>query len=263
MAATLDWEIHVIDIDSAFLNSEMPRDQPAYVKQPTGYEAKGKEHLVWLLLKALYGLKQSGYLWYNKLKSILTTIGFRVSLADPCVFYCASTNGTSIIASHVDDLSLYCSSIPEIQCLKDEISKHVSFKDQGEMSHILGIEVICDHHMHTISFSHHHYIDSMLKTFGLEDANDVRTPATTGVNLSLADCPKSAEESQSMQNIPYQNAVGALNHCAVMTRPNISLAVQKVAKFAANPGYNHWFAVKRIFRYLKGTQNTILTVGAT
>jgi transposase InsO family protein len=263
IAAALDWEIHVIDIDSAFLNSEMPKDQPAYVKQPTGYEAEGKEYLVWLLLKALYSLRQSGYLWYNKLKSILTTIGFRVSLADPCVFYRTRTNGTSIIASHVDDLGLYCSSIPEIQCLKDEISKHVSFKDQGEISHILqvGIEVIRDRRMRTISFSHCCYIDSMLKTYGLEDANPVCTPATTGVNLSLADCPKSAEESQCMRNVPYQNAVGALNHCAVMTRPDISLAVQKVAQFAANPGHNHWLAVKRIFRYLKGTRNTVLTIG--
>jgi len=199
MAATLNWEIHVIDIDSTFLNSEMPKDQPAYVKQHTGYEAKGKERLVWLLLKALYGLKQLGNLWYNILKSILTTISFQVSLADPCVFYHASMNSTSIIASHVDDLGLYCSSIPEIQCLKDEISKHVSFKDQGEISHILGIEVIRNHHMHTISFSHRCYIDLMLKTFGLEDANDVRTPATTGVNLSLVDCPNQLKNHRACE----------------------------------------------------------------
>jgi hypothetical protein len=30
IAAILDWEIHVIDVDSAFLNSTMPEDQTVY-----------------------------------------------------------------------------------------------------------------------------------------------------------------------------------------------------------------------------------------
>jgi hypothetical protein len=46
IAAILDWEIHVVDIDSAFLNSEMPLDQLAYMCQPVGYKVKGQEHLV-------------------------------------------------------------------------------------------------------------------------------------------------------------------------------------------------------------------------
>lgn len=64
-----------------------------------------------------------------------------------------------------------------------------------------------------------------------------------------------------MRKVPYQNAVGALNHCAVMTRPDISLVVQKVSQFAANPGAAHWEAVKRIFRYLKGTRVFVSTMG--
>ena len=100
LAAALDWEIHIIDINSAFLNSEMPPDQPAYVKQPVGFEAKGKEHLVWLLLKALYGLKQAGHLWYWKLRSILEKLDFQACKSDPCVFFQSCKTGISIIASH-------------------------------------------------------------------------------------------------------------------------------------------------------------------
>jgi hypothetical protein len=40
IAASLDWEIHIIDIDLAFLNSEMPLDQPTYAWQPLGYVVK-------------------------------------------------------------------------------------------------------------------------------------------------------------------------------------------------------------------------------
>jgi len=39
IAAALDWEIHVINVNSAFLNSKMPDDQPAYIRQPTGFKA--------------------------------------------------------------------------------------------------------------------------------------------------------------------------------------------------------------------------------
>jgi hypothetical protein len=64
-----------------------------------------------------------------------------------------------------------------------------------------------------------------------------------------------------MKHIPYQSAVGALMHPAVMTRPDIAHAVQQVAQFMSNPGNTHWTAVKRIFRYLKGSRNYVLTLG--
>ena len=40
-----------------------------------------------------------------------------------------------------------------------------------------------------------------------------------------------------------------------MTRPDIAYAVSNVAKFCTKPTKEHWTAVKRIVRYLKGTPN--------
>ena len=37
------------------------------------------------------------------------------------------------------------------------------------------------------------------------------------------------------------------------TRPDIPFSVCNVAKYSSNPTTKHWSAVKRIFRYLKGT----------
>ena len=37
------------------------------------------------------------------------------------------------------------------------------------------------------------------------------------------------------------------------TRPDIAFAVGNVARFCSNPTREHWTAVKRILRYLKGT----------
>ena len=47
------------------------------------------------------------------------------------------------------------------------------------------------------------------------------------------------------------SVVGALQY--LITRPEISFAVNKVCEFMANPLETHWTAVKRILIYLKGT----------
>ena len=60
---------------------------------------------------------------------------------------------------------------------------------------------------------------------------------------------------------PYQTAIGALNHAAVITHPDISKAAQTVAQFSSNPGKHHWDAVIRIIRYLRTTRNWVLTLG--
>ena len=53
----------------------------------------------------------------------------------------------------------------------------------------------------------------------------------------------------------YQSAVGSLLHVSGWTRPDIAFAVSNVARFCSSPSKEHWTAVKRILRYLKGTSN--------
>ena len=70
LAEFYGWEVHHLDVKSAFLNGEIMEE--IYVKQPEGYEIPRKEHHVYKLRKALYGLKQAPRAWYSKLdKSLL------------------------------------------------------------------------------------------------------------------------------------------------------------------------------------------------
>jgi hypothetical protein len=53
----------------------------------------------------------------------------------------------------------------------------------------------------------------------------------------------------------YRSAVGKLMYAAVSTRPDISFAVGVASRFMAAPTQEHWSLVKRILRYLRGTQS--------
>ena len=55
--------------------------------------------------------------------------------------------------------------------------------------------------------------------------------------------------------ILYQSAVGHLLYLSGWT---IAFAVGNVARFCSNPTREHWTAVKRILRYLKGTTSYVL-----
>lgn len=42
---------------------------------------------------------------------------------------------------------------------------------------------------------------------------------------------------------------------ASATRPDISFAMSKLSRFVSNTGDDHWHALERILRYLKGTMS--------
>lgn len=67
--------------------------------------------------------------------------------------------------------------------------------------------------------------------------------------------PSSQGEIEEMRDIPYQSAVGSLMYASIGTRPDITHAVSRASQFAIDPGRQHWIAVKRILRYLKGTSS--------
>jgi len=93
----------------------------------------------------------------------------------------------------------------------------------------------------------------------MQDCKPVNTPIDISSKLSEEDCPKSNEEIKLMENIPYRQAVGALMHLAVATRPDIAFAVGLISRYMENPGQAHWNAIKRILRYLKGTRDKGIT----
>ncbi|XP_063781305.1 uncharacterized protein LOC134929653 [Pseudophryne corroboree] len=89
----------------------------------------------------------------------------------------------------------------------------------------------------------------------MSDAKPVSTPIDKRIKMVNAMSPTSQEEIEEMREIPYQNAVDSLMYASIGTRPDITHALSRASQFAINPGRQHWIAVKRILRYLKGTKS--------
>ena len=94
------------------------------------------------------------------------------------------------------------------------------------------------------------YTENMLKKFVFYNGKSISTPVDVGVKLS-----KAIDTSELVDQSLYQSAVGSLLYLATKTRPDIAYAVNSVARYCSKPTRDHWSAVKRIFRYLKGTSS--------
>ncbi|GJW43808.1 hypothetical protein Tco_0072607 [Tanacetum coccineum] len=86
----------------------------------------------------------------------------------------------------------------------------------------------------------------MLKKFGLEDSIPMKTPMSTKMELT------NDEEGESLDNTKYRDMIGSLLYLTT-SRPDIMFSVFLCARFQEDTKTSHLEAVKRIFRYIKGT----------
>jgi len=79
-----DWEVHQLDVKSAFLNGML--NEKIYMEQPQGFITTGKETQVSHLKKAIYGLKQASCIWNSNIHAALTELGFKRTVADAGIY---------------------------------------------------------------------------------------------------------------------------------------------------------------------------------
>lgn len=79
-----------------------------------------------------------------------------------------------------------------------------------------------------------------------------------GMKFFMEDYPKSPTETKDMNRVPYASVVDSIMYAMVYIRPDIAQPVRFLSRFIANPGWVHWIAVKRVFKYLRGTSQYYL-----
>ncbi|KAJ8459624.1 hypothetical protein OPV22_032550 [Ensete ventricosum] len=105
------------------------------------------------------------------------------------------------------------------------------------------------------------YIDSIVKRFGIENFKRGLIPMRHEISLSRSMSPKTPEERADMDKIPYALAIGSIMYVMLCTRPDIAHALSVTSKYQADPGLEHWKAVKCILKYLRRTKDLLLVYG--
>lgn len=91
------------------------------------------------------------------------------------------------------------------------------------------------------------YALDLLKKVGMIDCKAAPTP----MSLSEKIMAYSGEPLGSDDSYRYRSIVGGLQYLT-LTRPDLAFAVNKVCQYLHAPTSEHWLAVKRILRYIKG-----------
>lgn len=248
LVAHFDLELHQMDVVTAFLNGDL--DEDIYMEQPEGCIDRSKRDYVCKLLKAIYGLKQASRQWYKKVDDFLIgELGFTPTRSDPCLYILIVENKMLLIALYVDDLLIAGTDIEAIMWIKGELNTRFEMKDLGEAKVCIGLEIRRDRKEKTLSLTQSKYAASVLKRFNMSDCN----PCTTPMEKLQGRVEDVGNDPES--HAPYRQAIGCLMFLMVGTRPDLAYAIGRLSQHGADPRESHWTAVKRVLRYVRGTQN--------
>ncbi|KAJ9547882.1 hypothetical protein OSB04_020425 [Centaurea solstitialis] len=259
IAAFHDYEIWQMDVKTAFLNGKLYED--VYMTQPEGFVQSEHPNRVCKLQKSIYGLKQASRSWNICFDEKVKEFGFLRSEDEPCVYVRTSGSIVVFLVLYVDDILLMGNDIPTLQSVKTWLGKCFSMKDIGDATYILGIKIYRDRSRRLIGLSQSTYIDKVLKKFNMQDSKKRFIPMQHGLAMSKAQCPSSSSELERMSRIPYASAIGSIMYAMICTRPDVSCALSMTSRYQANPGNDHWTAVKNILKYLRRTKEMFLVYG--
>jgi hypothetical protein len=104
IAAHHNWEIHQIDVKSAYLNAELHDD--IYMHAPPGYLKSKDLGKVLKLLRSLYRLKQAGFEWSEELEKFFLDANYTHSQVDQAVYFRRISDEHTVITVSVDDMAI-------------------------------------------------------------------------------------------------------------------------------------------------------------
>jgi hypothetical protein len=250
LAALEDWEIHQLDVRSAFLNGVL--DEEIYMEQPQGFIIAGQEDKVCRLKKAIYGLKQASHAWNLQFHGILTELGFTRTFSDAgvYVYHQQGEDGPLFVILYVDDITMLGQSLKAIKQLKADLAKRYEITDLGEIKSYLGIRITRDRPKRCLEIDQSTYIKDVLDRFNMAEANPHNTPLPAGADIHLI---KYSDQASPSEIKNYQALIGSLLYVQIGTWPDISFAVSCVAQYATNPSLQHLRLAQYVLSYLVGT----------
>ncbi|GJZ93542.1 retrovirus-related pol polyprotein from transposon TNT 1-94 [Tanacetum coccineum] len=189
--------------------------EEVFVSQPEGFEDQENPTHIYHLKKALYGLKRAPRAWYDTLSKFLLANNFFKGAVDPTLFTRKSGKHILLVQIYVDDI---------IFASTDHNAPGGIFINQAK------------------------YALETLKKYGMDLFDLVDTPMVDRLKLDEDLMGSPVDQTR------FRGMVGSLMYLTA-SRPDLVFAVCMCARYQAKPTKKHFEAIKRVFRYLKGTIN--------
>ncbi|KAJ9535957.1 LOW QUALITY PROTEIN: hypothetical protein OSB04_un000880 [Centaurea solstitialis] len=239
-----DFTVYQMDVKTAFLNGVLKEE--VYVSQPEGFVDQDHPDHVYILDKALYGLKQAPRAWYDSLSQFLVESGYSKGKIDNTLFIKREGEHIMLVQIYVDDIIFgstcpnFCETFSKLMMTRYEMSM------MGELNFFLGLQV--KQLSAGIFINQAKYNKDILKKYNLENAKIMKTPMSPSCALD------SDSDGKTVDVTTYRGMIGSLMYLTA-SRPDIMFSTCLCARYQSKPKESHLKAVKRIFRYLKGTVN--------
>ena len=230
----LNWYRRQGDVPVAFLNPDLDID--LYMELPEGFKSTNK---IILIKKGLYGLKQAAALWYDNMRGFLETQGMFPTEADVCLY--ANKSKDVFIIIHVDDIQVIGPNLAKVEKLMHALNRKYKLKTV-KTDMFLGIH-ISNPDKTTLKLSQGQYARKLLERHGMANCKTAKSPIEHLME------PSSSESSVQLK-LEYNSIIGGLQYLANNSRPDISFAVNHLARFLTNPSEEHLGAARRVLRFI-------------
>jgi hypothetical protein len=267
------------DVSRAYFYAKASR--PVYVKIPTEDWEEGDEERCGKLKVSMYGTRDAAMNWAMEYGDTLKAAGFKQGVASPCLFR-HEENGV-VVMVHGDDF-VAVGEEEHLKATKKALEDKYKIKaetlrsDKGDAKEIRvlnkvirlteqGLELEADPR----------HAELVVRALGLQTAKPSPTPGTKAtkkpaMRANLQDDAEVEEEEEGEgagdeedgqeelaqgEAKEYRAIVARLNYIA-SDRPDIQFAVKETARHMAAPRREHWPAVKRIGKYLKGRPRLVM-----
>jgi transposase InsO family protein len=249
------WSLRNLDIITAFLYGDLNED--VYMGIPEGMGLDPKRYIL-KLRRSLYGLKQAPRIWWERMNSFLVGIRFHRCDSEPAIYTRNHDGKFIILLLFVDDILLTGNSDDGIEEFVKECFEEFKCRDLHYPKLFLGIHIEQCKCNDKVILHQRAYIERILERFNAP-MNPTSTPMDPKRPLVEALESELLNEEDAAE---YRAAVGALIYLMICTRPDIAFPISRLSKFVAKPGIKHAAALKRLFRYLRGTVDVGISFSA-
>ena len=251
------------DVTGAFLRtriderSDAKREKDDSFVDPRPILLRLPDGRIGQLKSYVYGLKQASLEFREEIDALLKKNGF-MPTADPCIYVKDEGEDKIMITCHVDDFLAVSTS----DKLLDEFDRVLAEKYSDEIKRSDGDElvymglVIKRAPNGDVFVSQPAYYQKLVKEyaadFDLTEAEIHGKPPRYPMQATTVACEGDDDEISSTK---YRGIIGALNHLALMTRPDISFALSVLASKCRCPTYGDLRRVKHLFRFVIATKH--------